>query len=306
MKIVIVGPGAMGCLLAAFLSRTDNEVWLLDKHEGRARTISANGIRVAGILGDWRAGVHAADDASLIGPADLLIICTKSYDTESALGTAAASIGSDTFILTLQNGAGNVEIISRIAGKHRVIGGITGLGSTLLGDGYINYAGKGETVIGCPGGTMNAGLRRIQGILEDAGIETHVSEDITRIIWSKLVINAGINALTAVTRLKNGQLLASEGTREILHNAASEAAQVAEAQGIHLLYENAAAKVESVCLATAENMSSMLQDVMKRKRTEIDTINGVIVKEGSRRCIPTPVNRMLVHLVKAIEHSYTE
>jgi 2-dehydropantoate 2-reductase len=206
--------------------------------------------------------------------------------------------------LTLQNGIGNIEIIGEVAGSEKVIGGVTNLGATLLDIGKVRHAGKGETVIGRPDGKTSVELRTIREILNKVGLETRISRDIKGLLWSKLIINVGINALTAITRLNNGRLIEFEGTRRILRDAVTEAIRVAKRKRIKLIYDDPLAKVEAVCEATAANVSSMLQDVLRKRRTEIDFINGVIVRQGQELGIPTPVNSLLVNLVKTIEASY--
>jgi len=306
MKIVIVGAGAMGSLLAGFLSKLKEEVWVLEKHKERARQINENGISIEGISGNWQAEVKAACDTEEIGKADLVIICVKSYHTKEAILQAKPLIGDNTGVLTLQNGIGNIEILSEVAGADKVIGGVTNLGATLLDVGKVRHAGKGETVIGRIDGKIPVEMRSIREIFNKAGLETRISRDIKSLLWSKLIINVGINALTAVTRLNNGRLLEFEGTRRILREAVTEAVRIAKRKRIKLMYDDPLAKVEAVCEATATNVSSMLQDVLRKKRTEIDFINGVIVRQGQEFAIPVPVNSLLVDLVKTIEASYSQ
>lgn len=304
MRIVIVGPGAMGCLFAAFLSKTKDEVCLLDKHKERASQIQQSGISVEGISGDWQVQVKVAEDVKEIGGADLIIICVKSYDTKEAMLHAKSLVGEDTRVLTLQNGIGNIEILNEIVGSDKVIGGATNLGATLLDIGKVRHAGRGETVIGRVDGKIPVEMRSIRELFNKAGLQIRISRDIKGLLWSKLIINAGINALTAITRLNNGRLIEFEGTRRILREAVTEAIRVAKRKRIKLIYDDPLAKVEGVCEATATNVSSMLQDVLKRKRTEIDFINGVIVRQGQELGIPVPINSLLVDLVKTIEASY--
>lgn len=304
MKIVIVGPGAMGCLLANFLSRSKEEIWFLDKDKERAEKIRRNGISIEGISGYWQTTIKATADIKEIGRADLIIICVKSYDTKEAVIETKGLIDENTGVLTLQNGIGNIEIISEIAGNEKVIGGVTNLGATLLEVGKVRHAGHGETVIGRIDGKIPSQMRSIREIFNKVGLETKISRDIKGLLWSKLIINVGINALTAVTRLNNGRLIEFEGTRRILRQAVTEAIRVAKRKKIKLIYDDPLAKVEAVCEATATNVSSMLQDVLKKKRTEIDFINGVIVRQGQESGVPTPVNSLLVDLVKTIEASY--
>jgi 2-dehydropantoate 2-reductase len=304
MKIVIVGPGAMGSLFAAFLSRTKEEVWLLDKNQERAAKINQQGIKIEGVSGEWQAKVKATAESKDIGKANLLIICVKSYDTKSAIISVKALVGEDTSVLTLQNGLGNIEIIAEIVGADKVIGGITNMGATLLDTGCLRHAGKGETIIGRIDAKIPVEMRAIREVFNKAGLETRISRDIKGFLWSKLLINAGINALTAITRLANGKLLDFEGTRKIMRMAVTEGIKVAKRKRIKLIYDDPLAKVESVCEATADNISSMLQDVLRKRRTEVDFINGVIVRQGQEMGIPVPANAILLDLVKTIEASY--
>ncbi len=311
MKIVIVGPGAMGCLFAAFLSKvipvsknTENELWLLDKNKERAAALNQRGISVEGISGSWQARVKTTVDVKDIKKADLIIICVKSYNTKEAVIQAKPLIGEHTKIMTLQNGIGNVEIIGEVAEPDRVIGALTNQGATLIDAGHIRHAGKGETVIGRVDGKIPVEMRSIREIFNKAGLEIRISRDIKGLLWSKLIINVGINALTAITLLRNGKLIEFEGTRRILQESVSEANRVAKRKRIKLIYDDPLAKVETVCEATAANISSMLQDVLRKKRTEIDFINGVIVRQAQGLGIAVPVNTMLVDLVKTIEASY--
>ncbi|MDO8662656.1 MAG: 2-dehydropantoate 2-reductase [Candidatus Omnitrophota bacterium] len=304
MKIVIVGPGAMGCLLAAFLSKTKEDIWIFDYNKERAAKITQGGISLTGISGEWLVKAKASSEIKDIGTADLLIVCVKSYDTKTAITHAKPLVGEGTEVLTLQNGLGNIEIISEVAGADKVIGGVTNLGATLLDIGKAKHAGKGETIIGRIDGKMTAQMRSIREIFNKVGLETRISKDIKSLLWSKLIINAGINALTAVTRLNNGKLTEFEGTRRIMREAVTEAVRIAKRKRIKLIYDDPLAKVEAVCEATAGNVSSMLQDILRKKRTEIDFINAVIVRLGQELNIPVPTNTMLVDLVKTIETSY--
>jgi 2-dehydropantoate 2-reductase len=304
MKIVIIGPGAMGCLFAAFLYKSRVEVSLFDKSPERAERINRNGISVEGIGGNFQAQVKVSTDIKDISGAELIIICVKSYHTKDVVSHIRQVVTESTRVLTLQNGIGNIEVISEILGSEKVIGGVTNLGATLLEEGRVRFAGRGETVIGRMDGKIPVEMRAIREVFNKAGFEMRISRDIKGLLWSKLIINAGINALTAITRLNNGKLLEFEGTRKILREAVTEATRVAKRKRIKLIYDDPLEKVEAVCEATAGNISSMLQDILRKKRTEIDFINGVIVRQAQGMGFPSPVNSMLVDLVKTIEASY--
>jgi 2-dehydropantoate 2-reductase len=305
MRIVIIGPGAMGCLFAAFLSKSKEEVWLLDKRKDRASLIKEQGVVVEGVSGNWKAAVKISTDAKEIGKVDLVIVATKSYDTKEALTQAKPLIGERTQVLTLQNGIGNIEIISEVLGSdENIIAGVTNLGATLIKPGHTRLAGKGESIIGRLDGKLPVEMRAVRELFNKTGLEAKFSRDIKSLLWSKLIINTGINALTAITRLNNAKLLDYEGTRKIMRESVVEAVKIAKRKRIKLVYDDPLAKVEAVCEATSTNVSSMLQDVLKKKRTEIDFINGVIVRLGQEMEISVFTNIMLVDLVKTIESSY--
>ncbi|MFH1281990.1 MAG: 2-dehydropantoate 2-reductase [Candidatus Omnitrophota bacterium] len=304
MKIVVVGPGAMGCLFAAFLTKSKEEIWLLAKNKENAAKINDSVISVEGISGSWQAKVKTTANIQDIAGAQLFIICVKSFHTKRAIEQIKPLLEQDTKILTLQNGIGNIETICEIAGEEKVIGAVTSEGATLIDTGKIRHAGRGETIIGSVDGKTPVQLRTIREIFNKVGFETKMSRDIKSLIWSKLIISVGINALSAITCLPNGKLIEYEGTKRILRDAVSEAARIAKRKRIKLIFDDPLAKVEAVCESTSNNLSSMLQDVLRKKRTEIDFINGVIVRLGQELGINVPTNRLLLDLVKTIESSY--
>lgn len=307
MKIAIIGPGAMGCLFAALLSASKgkNDTWVLDKDPQRSKLIDSKGVTVEGAF-NLRQAVKVTADAKRIGPVDLIIIFTKSYDTESALNSAKQLISAQTNILSLQNGLGNLELISETVGADRTIGGITINGVTLLDTAKVRCAGKGETIIGKLNGRIFGDLRQISAVFNEAGISTRISKDIDSVIWSKLIVNVGVNAIASICRLPNGALLDHEGTKEILRQAVVEATKLAKRKKIRLIYDDPLQKVESVCKATSDNICSMLQDVLRQKRTEIDYINAAVVRLAKGYGIKTPVNEMLSQIVKTIEAGYKQ
>jgi 2-dehydropantoate 2-reductase len=306
MKIVIVGPGAMGCLFAAFLSKSKEEVWLLDKNKENAAKLNEIGVSLEGVSGTWQAKPKTTANVGDISKADLILICVKSFHTKQAVEQVKALLQTNTKIMTLQNGIGNIEIIAELTGEDRVIGGITNEGATLISTGIIRHAGHGETIIGTLDGKVPVEMRSIREIFNKVGLQTKMSRDIKALAWSKLIINVGINALTAITRLPNGKLTEFEGTKRILRDAVTEAIRIAKRKRIKLIYDDPLAKVEAVCEGTSTNISSMLQDVLRKKHTEIDFINGVIVRFGQELGIAVPTNKLLVDLVKTIESSYSQ
>jgi len=209
--------------------------------------------------------------------------------------------GPDTAALTLQNGLGNFELIGEIIGHENVLAGTTAHGATMLGPGRIRHAGQGKTLIGELQGQETPRIKMIRDSFNNAGIETEITDNVMGIIWDKLLVNVGINALTGITRLYNGQLLEYPEIEELLELAVIEGAEVAKAKGIDLKYTDPVAHAKEVCRATAKNRASMLQDILNKRKTEIDMINGAIVREGESLSIETPVNKVLLNLIKYFE-----
>ncbi|MDT8903491.1 ketopantoate reductase family protein [Anaeroselena agilis] len=301
MKIAIIGAGAMGSLFGGRLALAGEEVWLLDVWEEHVRAINDKGLAIAAADRDIVARPKATTRLEDIGTAELVIVFVKSTATAKAAETALSLLGPDTAVLTLQNGYGNAEAIAAAVGAGRVIAGTTAQGATLLGPGRIMHGGSGETHIGELGGGLTARLEKIAACLTRAGIQTVADDNVASLIWGKLIVNVGINALTGITGLKNGELAEHDETRQVLALAVEEAVRVADAAGVKLPYGDPVEKVLAVAVATAQNRSSMLQDLSGGRMTEIEAINGALVREGERYGVATPVNRVLTLLIKALE-----
>ena len=305
MKIVIVGPGAMGCLFGHFLARAGHELWLLDYRPERARLLQEQGLRVETAEGTLFTPVRATADPKAAGQSELCVIAVKAHATAAAAERSLPLIGRDTQVLSLQNGLGNVEALAKVVAPGQVLGGTTAQGANVVAPGHIRHAGVGETVIG---ELLGSGRRAepVAKIFSEAGLPARTTTDLPGLIWSKVIINIGINALTALTRLQNGKLLDYSGTRAVMAAAVEEAAAVAGALGIALLYPHPVERVEAVAQATGKNVSSMLQDVRARRRTEVDQIQGAVVEQARSLGVATPVNETLWRLVRALEESYAE
>ncbi len=301
MRIAIVGAGAMGSLFGGLLADVGEDVTLVDVWREHVEVINAQGLRITGIGGDRSVEVRATADSKRVGYVDLILIFVKSYDTAQAARDALPMASEETIFLTLQNGLGNIEKIAEVAGKQRVVGGVTAHGSTLMGSGEIFHAGQGSTVIGELDGALTGRIRGICEAFNAAGIGTQVSTNIQGSLWSKVLVNVGINALTALTGLRNGELLEFPEVKRVMKRAVEEAYKVAEASGVKLEADDPVGKVFKVAEATATNRSSMLQDVIRGRHTEIDALNGAIVELGGRFNVDTPVNEVLTAAVKGLE-----
>jgi 2-dehydropantoate 2-reductase len=232
-----------------------------------------------------------------------VIFFVKTYDMEKAVSDSLALEKEDTIFLTLQNGLGNEDVICNQIDRRKVMLGITGHGATLLRPGHIRHAGWGKTFIGELDHQITERALRIAQMFCRAGIETEVSPNIHDHVWGKLLVNVGINALTALTGFKNGQLVDYPETMRLMERLVSEAAEVARRKGAHI-EENPIDRVRRVAEATRENRSSMGQDFDHRRQTEIDAINGAIVREAQELGIPVPFNQAVTDLVKAIEKTF--
>lgn len=302
MKIVIIGAGAMGCLYGGKLSAVPgNEVYLLDVWKDHIDAINQTGLMMEEKESELVYSVKAETDATKVGICDLAIIFVKSTLTDVAVRSNRAVFGPETVTLTLQNGLGNLELIAQEIGRENLLAGTTAHGALMLGPGRMRHTGFGKTVIGEIDGKKTERVARIVEAMEKAGLETDLSENVLGLVWDKLLVNVGINAITGITKLQNGQLVEYPEINDILERAVEEAVAVAKAKGIKLSFPDPVAHTRDVCVATAANKSSMLQDILNGKRTEIDMINGAIVREGKMVNIETPVNVVLTNLIRFME-----
>lgn len=304
MKIAVLGAGAMGCLYGGLLSIRDNEVWLIDIWKEHVDRINEKGLIIEDENGKKIIkNVQATIDTNDIGIVDLVLVFVKSTITDKALKPVKNIIGENTLILTLQNGLGNIEKIQSVVGKKNIIAGTTSHGSTLLEPGRIYHAGKGTTVIGEIDGENTERIQNLKEIFTKCKIETVITNNVLGVIWDKLLVNVGINAITALTELRNGELLDFKETEELLEIAVEEGINVSKAKKIILINEDPIEHTKKVCRLTTSNKSSMLQDIINKRKTEIEMINGAIVKEGERQGIKTPINLALTNLIKIKERN---
>ncbi len=304
MKIAIIGAGAMGSLFGALLSKSRADIWLVDVWAEHVQAINTKGLRIEW-QGDIRTlPVRATTNPADIGAADLILIFVKSTQTLAAAKTAATLAHETTLVLTLQNGMGNADTLAGVMDPARIIAGTTAHGATLLGPGHIRHAGRGATTIGMWDSTDNTRIKTIVDLFTMAGIEIEARSDIRKIIWEKLLVNVGINAITALTHIQNGQILDLDVTRNLCRNAVEEAAAVAVALNISLR-QDIVEHVFSIAAATGGNRSSMGQDVDHQRLTEISAINGAVVSEASKVGIPVPVNQTLTALVETLQAHYS-
>ena len=303
MKTIIIGAGAMGSLFGGLISLSGEEVWLVDVWKEHIDTICSKGLAIEEKGATRNISIKATVDIRSIGKADLVLYFVKTYHSEKAVSDSLILKKDDTLFLTLQNGLGNEEVICKLVDPKNVILGVTGQGATLLGPGNIRHAGWGKTYVGELDGKVTDRISQVVQMFCKAGIETEVSSRIHDLVWEKLFVNAGLNALAAMTGLKNGQILDYPETLRLMEGLVNEAIEVAKRKGIRI-EGNPIYRVKAVIEATRENRCSMGQDLDRKRKTEIDAINGAVVREAERLGISVPYNRMITDLIKVIEKQF--
>ncbi len=305
MNVLIVGAGAIGSLIGARLSRTRARVSLFSTNRAHMEAVRRKGLDIEeldGSVSNYR--LDAWHELEKVPPLpDLALVLVKTYSTQNAVSLVRPICSPSTVFLTLQNGIGNWERIAEIAGHEAVLAGSTAQGATLLGPGAIRHGGNGPTYIGEPGGPSSDRVMRIVEVFRESGLVTESSDEVERLIWEKLIINVGINAITGLTGIRNGFIAEMQEAVELCGWAVVEAMAVARANGFPV-GDEMVQRVIGVARATARNRSSMGQDIDKKQRTEIDAINGAVVRFAEEAGIAAPVNRTLTALIKVLEAQY--
>ena len=300
MNIVILGAGAIGSLFGALLSKK-NDVVLI------GRTSHVNAIRKNGLTIDGKTQLNmkiSAEDAvdAVSFSVDLLIVTVKSYDTESAIDQAKQIIHNKTVVLSLQNGLDNIKAIEHVVDRRQIIVGVTTHGAFFSKPGCIKHTGVGKTILGELDGETSERIKNIENVFNKSGIETVVSKNIIEDMWVKAVVNSCINPITAFFGCSNGYLLENPLLEKIVEKVCLESTNVANAYGMNLSRQIMIKKTKEVIRETSENYSSMIQSVRKGRKTEIDSINGVLVDIGRTYDVDVSLNEILVSLVKTFSN----
>lgn len=294
--ILIVGTGALATLFAARLAGRGHDITMLGTWEAGLDALEHAGARLVDSTGHERAfRVRATRDPRAAYGAKYAFVLVKSWQTERAAHQLAECLAEEGLAVTLQNGLGNNDILSRALGPERVALGVTTTGATLLSPGLVRAGGEG---------VVSLETHPLVGVVETAlmraGFPVEVVADARSLVWGKLVVNAAINPLTALLRIPNGELLNRPSARVIMKALANETAAVASAQRVRLPFKNPIEAAESVARQTAANHSSMFQDLRRGAPTEIDAINGAVTRAGKQNGVPTPVNGVCWRLVQTM------
>ena len=306
MKIVVVGSGAIGSLYGAFLSRyKDTEVILVGRNP-HVSAIQSKGLKINGVMGEHIFKMTAMKYASEVDKADLVIVTTKTYDTVTAAKSAKHLIDAGASILLIQNGLGTEELVAKALNTTRVLRATTCMGALRTSPGVVTATGCGLTEIGSRYPENYDLVEQLANMMKYVGFNVRTSDNIEGVVWTKTLVNCGINPVGALTGLTNGEVYRSKALRGLIVRLVKEAVQVVEALGVELTTEDPVRYALGTAKATGDNINSMLQDLQAGKRTEIDAITGEVIRLAKEHGIETPSSQAVYALVKALESKNLE
>jgi len=295
LQVAVIGAGAVGCYYGGLLLKAGHDVTFIGR-QPHVDAINANGLLLDTQTFKAHLPAKAATDTSALAPPDLVLVCVKSADTEAAGRSLEGRLRADTFVLSLQNGVDNAQRLSAVTG-HAVVPAAVYVGSGMAGPGHIKHHGGGGLAIGA-----SPNSEAMAQAFRAAGIETTIAADIETTLWSKLTINCAFNALSAVAGISYGPMIEVEGARDVIASAVQEAVDVARACGV-AMPEDMLAQIFRIPAGMPNQKSSTAHDLARGKPSEIDFLNGHVVRKGAELGIPTPTNQVLQVMVKLAERS---
>ena len=293
MDIAVMGAGAVGCYYGGLLARAGHTVTLIAR-PSHVQAIAAHGLRLQTATSDEHIALNANSDVAALKDAELVLFCVKSSDTESAGAQMKACLRKDATVLSLQNGVDNAQRLQAVLGQD-VIATVVYVATAMAGPGHVQHFGRGDLVLG-----QHARSEQLAQLLSEAGIPSTVSNNVQGALWTKLIINCTYNAASAITQRPYGELVQQPGMWQLMRSAHDECIAVAHAAGVRLdapLWP----MIENIARTMQGQYSSTAQDLQKNKATEIDHLNGFIVRQGQQLGVATPVNAALQTLVKALQ-----
>ncbi|WP_442968824.1 ketopantoate reductase family protein [Ramlibacter sp.] len=294
MRVAVMGAGAVGCYYGGMLARAGNEVVLVARPQ-HVEAIRREGLRMETRSFDERVRLAASTEPSAVRGADLVLFCVKSMDTEAAGAAIAPHLASDALVLCLQNGVDNAERLRAVLPAHAVAAAVVYVATEMAGPGHVRHHGRGELVI--EPSARSAGAAKV---LAAAGVPTEISENVRGALWAKLILNCAYNAVSAIAQRPYGENVGSQGIADVMRDVVDECMAVARADGVQVPGDIDAA-VRRIAETMPAQFSSTAQDLARGKPSEIDYLNGLVVRRGQALGIATPVNRALWALVKLIE-----
>lgn len=297
MRIAFIGSGAIGSLFGGLLKKGGADVLLIGR-QNHVEAIRKNGLFISGI-DEFNIRIDASSNPLDAKGSDIFVITTKAYDTRKALLDIMPILNENAVVMSLQNGAGNIEEISRLVEKQNIVGAVTSMGAFLEKPGKVQFRGKGNTIIGALS-KENKNAKEIVNIFNGARIKAQFTNDIKSEIWSKVIINTAINALASIFDAENGILL-DENLIEIVKEITTEGKKILQKDGVNIP-EDIFEKTVDVIKNTSNNINSTLSDLRKGNRTEIDYISGKVIELGDKLSLPVPYNKSLLNMIKFKEN----
>lgn len=307
-KVVIVGAGAMGGLFGGLMAEQGLDVTLVDTWPEHIEAIKANGLRMVGVGGDRPIKISATADPSQIKAADVVLFQCKAFATEGAAKSVRHLFGNGTVAISFQNGLGNEDVIASVIGAENVLGGLTAQAGLVEAPGVVRNFGDLPTHIGELKGGLSDRATAIAAAFTRHGLPTTASAEIKREKWKKLLGNVALGAISAVTDFRSFEIMAVPELQEIVFRGVDEAAAVAKAEGVPLDVKEAREVlmklVDTTGGGTGTSKSSMREDLIRKRRTEIDTIHGSVARLGRKHGVPTPTIDTMIALVKGLQSQY--
>lgn len=303
--IAIVGAGAMGGMLAAALTTTGNEVVLVDVAEKLVSAINENGLFVESKEGSQTVKAKASSHPEQLGEADFVFFFVKAQHTRSAAQSAKPLVGPETTVVSLQNGWGNADVLAEVFPSEQIVVGVTYHSATVTGLAKVAHTGKGTTFVGpyVDGSTLDRATV-VGKKLSEAGLENTVTPEVKTEIWKKLILNAATLPTSALTRLCAGDLGQPGDTLNVVDALTKEAVEVARAQGYNITLDERIERIHAVLSGAGKGKASMLQDVEAKRKTEIEVVNGAIVKAANAVNLDVPLNLAMVGLIHGLERGW--
>ena len=293
MKVAVMGAGAVGCYFGAMLARAGHAVTLIGRPQ-HVEAVNRRGLYLDSKSFQEHVPMSASTDAAAVAGSDVVLFCVKSSDTEAAGRQIAPHLGDKTVLLTLQNGVDNAERL-QAALPQEVIPAVVYVATEMAGAGHVKHHGRGDLVIGA-----SSSSEAIAAQLIAASVPVTVSDNANGELWVKLIVNCAYNAISAISRMPYGQMVEGDGVPAVMDDVVMECLAVAKAAGV-IVPGDVRVSVPGIAGAMKEQFSSTAQDLMRGKPTEIDHLNGYVVRKGAALGVPTPVNRVLHSLVKLLE-----
>ncbi len=301
MHVLVLGAGAVGGYFGGRLAAGGHEVTLVARG-ANLDALRRNGVTLQLPAGTCRPpGVRAVGSPADAPPADLVLVCVKSYDTPAVAAALRPAVGPDTIVLSLQNGVENEAILAAALGLPPLLVGLTFIGVELVAPGVVHYTGRGEVVFGEPDGGESPRARRLADAFAAAGVPHQLRRDVTAVAWEKLAWNAAFNAVTTLTASTVGAALAHPGSRDLILGTMSETDAVATGLGVPVRRGRLARVLEESATEMPDFATSMLQDLRRGRRLEHDALNGAVVRGAARAGVAAPLNRTLVRLLGRLD-----